>query len=65
MANNLTGKISQVLGAVVDVEFDSELPSILNDLGSGSSSIAKDPIINESISVEDISPSTFRAVTHQ
>ena len=32
MANNLTGKISQVLGAVVDVEFDGELPSILNAL---------------------------------
>jgi len=32
MANNLIGKISQVLGAVVDVEFDEELPSILNAL---------------------------------
>jgi len=32
MINNLTGKISQVLGAVVDVEFDGELPSILNAL---------------------------------
>ena len=32
MANNLTGKISQVLGAVVDVEFDGELPAILNAL---------------------------------
>ena len=32
MGNNLTGKISQVLGAVVDVEFDGELPSILNAL---------------------------------
>jgi len=32
MANNLTGKISQVLGAVVDVVFDGELPSILNAL---------------------------------
>jgi F-type H+/Na+-transporting ATPase subunit beta len=32
MANNLTGKISQVLGAVVDVEFDGELPSIMNAL---------------------------------
>ncbi len=32
MANNLTGKISQVLGAVVDVQFDGELPSILNAL---------------------------------
>ena len=30
MANNLTGKISQVLGAVVDVEFDGELPAIMN-----------------------------------
>ena len=26
MANNLTGKISQVLGAVVDIEFEGELP---------------------------------------
>ena len=32
MVNNLTGKISQVLGAVVDVEFERELPSILNAL---------------------------------
>jgi len=32
MANNLTGKISQVLGAVVDVEFEGELPSIMNAL---------------------------------
>ena len=32
MASNLTGKISQVLGAVVDVEFEGELPAILNAL---------------------------------
>ena len=32
MANNLTGKISQVLGAVVDVSFDKELPRIMNAL---------------------------------
>ncbi len=32
MINNLSGKISQVLGAVVDIEFDGELPSILNAL---------------------------------
>ena len=32
MANNLTGKISQVLGAVVDVSFEEELPSIMNAL---------------------------------
>ncbi len=32
MANNLTGKISQVLGAVVDVEFNGELPAIMNAL---------------------------------
>ena len=32
MANNLTGKISQVLGAVVDVSFDGELPKIMNAL---------------------------------
>ena len=32
MANNLSGKISQILGAVVDVEFDGELPAILNAL---------------------------------
>ena len=32
MANNLTGKISQVLGAVVDVELDGELPAIMNAL---------------------------------
>ena len=32
MANNLTGKLSQVLGAVVDVTFDGELPRIMNAL---------------------------------
>ena len=32
MANNLTGKISQILGAVVDVEFDGELPAMMNAL---------------------------------
>ena len=32
MDNNLSGKISQVLGAVVDVEFEGELPSIMNAL---------------------------------
>ena len=32
MANNLIGKISQVLGAVVDVSFDGELPRIMNAL---------------------------------
>ena len=30
MAANNTGRISQVLGAVVDVEFDGDLPAILN-----------------------------------
>jgi F-type H+-transporting ATPase subunit beta len=32
MAKNIVGKISQVMGAVVDVQFDGELPSILNAL---------------------------------
>ena len=32
MANNATGRISQVIGAVVDVRFDGELPAILNAL---------------------------------
>ncbi|RED49098.1 F0F1 ATP synthase subunit beta [Aestuariispira insulae] len=32
MANTSTGKIVQVLGAVVDVQFDGELPAILNSL---------------------------------
>ena len=32
MANNLKGKLSQVLGAVVDVTFDGELPKIMNAL---------------------------------
>ena len=27
-----TGKITQVIGAVVDVQFDDELPAILNAL---------------------------------
>ena len=29
---NITGKISQVIGAVVDVEFNGDLPPILNAL---------------------------------
>ena len=32
MATNRTGKVAQVLGAVVDVHFDGELPQILNAL---------------------------------
>lgn len=32
MANNATGKITQVIGAVVDVQFDGDLPAILNAL---------------------------------
>ncbi|HEX7120311.1 MAG TPA: F0F1 ATP synthase subunit beta [Longimicrobiales bacterium] len=32
MAKNVVGRITQVLGAVVDVQFDGELPAILNAL---------------------------------
>jgi len=32
MTTNATGKITQVIGAVVDVQFDGELPAILNAL---------------------------------
>ncbi len=32
MAKNIKGRITQVIGAVVDVQFDGELPSILNAL---------------------------------
>ena len=32
MSKNTTGKITQVMGAVVDVQFDGELPNILNAL---------------------------------
>ncbi len=32
MASNQTGRIAQVIGAVVDVQFDGELPPILNAL---------------------------------
>src|SRR5712672_2797982 len=32
MASNIVGKITQVIGAVVDVHFEGELPSILNAL---------------------------------
>ncbi|MDE0253688.1 MAG: hypothetical protein OYG32_02740, partial [Rhodospirillaceae bacterium] len=32
MARNNVGKVSQVLGAVVDVQFEGELPEILNAL---------------------------------
>ena len=31
-ASKATGKISQIIGAVVDVEFDGDLPTILNAL---------------------------------
>ena len=31
-ASNVTGRISQVLGAVVDVQFDGDLPAIMNAL---------------------------------
>ncbi len=30
MAKNLVGKVTQVLGAVIDVHFDGDLPPILN-----------------------------------
>lgn len=30
MAKNITGRISQIIGAVVDVRFDGDLPPILN-----------------------------------
>jgi len=32
MAKNLVGKITQILGAVIDVHFDGDLPAILNAL---------------------------------
>src|SRR6202030_4812524 len=32
MATNQTGRIAQVIGAVVDVKFEGELPAILNAL---------------------------------
>src|SRR5438067_13210392 len=32
IATNIVGKITQVIGAVVDVRFDGELPSILSAL---------------------------------
>ncbi|MDA1070064.1 MAG: F0F1 ATP synthase subunit beta, partial [Proteobacteria bacterium] len=32
MSENSVGRISQVLGAVVDVQFDGDLPNILNAL---------------------------------
>jgi F-type H+-transporting ATPase subunit beta len=32
MANNAVGTITQVIGAVVDVQFDGDLPAILNAL---------------------------------
>ena len=32
MASNLTGKISQVLGAVVDIEFEGELSLVPQNL---------------------------------
>ena len=35
MAKNNVGKISQVMGAVVDVQFEGDLPQILNALHGG------------------------------
>src|ERR1700757_1636319 len=32
MASNIVGRVTQVLGAVVDVQFDGDLPFILNAL---------------------------------
>ena len=32
MASNIVGRVTQVLGAVVDVQFDGELPFIMNAL---------------------------------
>ena len=32
MAKNLVGKVTQILGAVVDVQFEGDLPAILNAL---------------------------------
>jgi F-type H+-transporting ATPase subunit beta len=32
MAKNLVGSVSQVMGAVVDVRFEGDLPAILNAL---------------------------------
>jgi F-type H+-transporting ATPase subunit beta len=32
MASNIVGRVTQVLGAVVDVQFDGELPFIQNAL---------------------------------
>jgi F-type H+-transporting ATPase subunit beta len=32
MSTNVTGRVSQVIGAVVDVQFDGHLPAILNAL---------------------------------
>ena len=32
MSKNIVGKITQVLGAVIDVKFDGDLPAILNAL---------------------------------
>ena len=34
MASNIVGRVTQVLGAVVDVQFDGELPFIQNALTS-------------------------------
>ncbi len=34
MASNIVGRVTQVLGAVVDVQFDGDLPFILNALHS-------------------------------
>ncbi len=32
MSSNITGRITQVIGAVVDVQFEGHLPAIFNSL---------------------------------
>ena len=45
MSENSVGRISQVLGAVVDVRFDGDLPNILNALEKEEIEVHIDPAI--------------------
>ena len=42
---NVNGKITQVIGAVVDVQFDGELPQILNSLTADNNGKPQLPVL--------------------
>ena len=61
MADNNVGRVSQVLGAVVDVSFDGELPSILNAL---TATFNGQELVLESFEAGNVGVLTERFVGH-